>query len=246
MMAIVVYMQVTATSRCNHNEVVMFKRVLFGAALLSFAAAGPANAAFVLTVFDGATTISVTDNGAGDTDPTVGAINFSGGIGIFATNIAVGLSKPVIGSTTFGQMTIHSMTITSSAAGGMLVLTLSDDGFLGSGPTTFLTSTSGTLATTASFSLSSLVSGASLSSLGPFGPNTAFSGSTSGIANLSSPYSLSLVSTLNVAAGSTSDISIFDASVTQVRQIPEPATLAIFGAGLVFLGFAARRRRSVR
>ena len=96
----------------------MFKKILIGAALLSFAAAAPANAAFTLTLFDGITGVIVDDNGVGDTNAAVGQIDFSGAIGIFSTNIATGKSKPVIGSATFGQISIHSMTVTSSAAGG--------------------------------------------------------------------------------------------------------------------------------
>ena len=183
----------------------------------------------------------MTDNGAGDTDSTVGLISFSGAIGAFQTNIAIGSSKPLIGSASAPHMDLFSVTITSPLAGGTLILSLTDTGFTGSGPAQFLTLVGGTLGIGASVGIESFINGATLTNLGQFGPGGAFSSTASGIANLSSPFSMGITATLVATANSAAQISSFDAEV----KIPEPATLAIFGTGLVFLGFAVRRRRKV-
>src|SRR5262245_32116114 len=72
---------------------------------------------------------TVTDNGPGDTNTAVGRITVSGAYGTFNINITTGLSKPVLGNGTSSASIDLNSTDFSTAAGGTLILTLSDSDF---------------------------------------------------------------------------------------------------------------------
>lgn len=72
--------------------------------------------------------VSVTDNDVGDSDATVGLINYSGGIGVFSVLISIGTSKPVIGTALSNEIDLTSVTVSSLGA-GVLTMKLTDTGF---------------------------------------------------------------------------------------------------------------------
>src|SRR5512147_831969 len=83
-----------------------------------FLAAEQASALPIMTLSDGTTTVTVTDNGAGDsfidTDGT-GVITFIGAVGTFYINVTTGLSKSDPGSAAWWpNMDLNNVSRTSS------------------------------------------------------------------------------------------------------------------------------------
>ena len=104
------------------------KTILAVAALIS---AGSVYAVPTLTIFDGTTTITVLDNGAGDSNPLPGVVTWIGTIGLWNINIDSGFTKPAVGGVTNPQMDLSFSG--HSIAAGNLTLSFSDDGFNASG-----------------------------------------------------------------------------------------------------------------
>lgn len=223
--------------------------VLRSASLIALmvGASTPASAAMVAAVCqDLACTnapVIVTDNGAGDTIPGAGAINFS--VAAFGYNLLVNTSqsKPVIGSASSPQL---DLTFTATGT-GTVYLYLSDTGFTLS-PASFLLS----LAQTSSGGSGSVIGrafgGSTNDSLtvspifAAIGPLTgpASSGTASGSYNPSiNPYSLGIgVEITRTTAGSTTgDLNL------QATAVPEPATWGMMLLGFAGIGMAVRRRR---
>lgn len=196
-----------------------------------------------LRVFDGTTTITISDNGAGDAQGAAGQVVWVGSVGNWTLNVHTGTTFPVLGTLANPVMDL-SFNATSNAAGGTLVISFTADGFGPSaggtvaaiGGTTNATGTvlyqtyGGTNNTP--FSTANL-----LTSQGPFGP-VAFSSTVSGGGvNNAGPYSLTQVITLTHTGGG---ITTGDA----LLSVPESGTsLLLLGAGLTALGVFARIRR---
>ena len=75
------------------------KRFIVTTAMVAVAmayAVPSAQAAFVLTVVDGGPPVSITDQGAGDLNPNVGIIIWSGTIGGWTVIVDTGFSKPIV------------------------------------------------------------------------------------------------------------------------------------------------------
>jgi hypothetical protein len=81
----------------------------------------------------GGFSVSVTDNGAGDINPALGAVTFSGALGpSFTINVTTGLSMPVL---PLIQMDLNSVNVNSGGP-GTLTISLTDSGFpLAAAPT---------------------------------------------------------------------------------------------------------------
>ncbi len=91
--------------------------------------ASPARATFILTLQSGASTISITDNGAGDLDSTPGSIIYSGSVGSFMTNITTGFSNRP-GDPGGGFLQISTLDGRNTSAGqATLTATLEDTSF---------------------------------------------------------------------------------------------------------------------
>ena len=225
-----------------------FLPILAGLALL-VGGVRDAHAVPVLTLSDGATTVVVTDNGAGDLDATVGAIAFVGSVGVFTTNITGGVTKPVIGTALQPHMDLVDQSV-SSSAGGTLTITFSEDSFAGTLPG-FGMAIGGTADALGSVSYSAYYdnanvlsgplplsgSAALIGSLGPFGPG-AFSGSAAFATAQVPLYSLTQVVTVtHTGAG----VSSFNA---ELQQVPLPASALLMALGSPMMVVFRRRKQA--
>lgn len=197
-----------------------------------------------LRLFDGTTTITISDNGAGDAQGAAGQVVFVGSIGNWTLNVHTGSTYPVIGSLSNPMLDL-SFNATSGGTGGTLWILFSADGF---GPTSGSTEAAigGTIASGGSvtyttyggtnntnFSTTNL-----LTSQGPFGAG-AFSGTvTGGSINNAGPYALTQIVAITHQAGT------FQTTGDALLTVPESGTSALLlGSGLMGLGLIARLRR---
>ena len=194
-----------------------------------------------LRLFDGTTTITISDGGAGDSQAAAGQVVWIGSIGNWTLNVHTGSTYPVIGSLSNPMMDLN-FNATSGGAGGTLVISFSADGF---GPTSGSTiaSVGGTIATGGSvssanyggtnntlFNTSNL-----LTSQGPFN-TAAFSGSVTGASiNNAGPYALTQVVSVTHGAGT------FQTTGDALLTVPDSGmSVLLLGAGLTCLGLLAR------
>ena len=230
------------------------KRLSIAAAVLAstLGISTPANAVFVATICNditcsGGDDFTVTDNGAGDTVPMVGAISFSQTAFGYTFLVNTAQSKPMVGSATSPQLDI-SFTATNAAPAGNVFLYASDTNFTGAGGFTFtLAGTNsggdgsvtgrawgGTSNTQLVFSPANL-----FATLGAF-TTPAYSGTATGsFAPTTNPYSLTIG--LQIAR-TTPGTSTGDLNV-QISAVPEPSTWALMLVGPALIGFVAQRRR---
>lgn len=224
-------------------------RLLLNATLLGSAlfAAGPpaAHATLIMTLQSGTASVTVHDNGSGDSMPNNGVISYSGALGNFPINVSTGMSKPALGSATVSQMDLNSVDLANNG-GGTLTITLADTGFVGNGQTNFIGRIGGTTQGTVSFQYyldldnDGLLSTGTDQLISNFGPFTggAFSG-TQGFSyafGSNQPYAMIMVANITQSTG---QITSFNGAV----QDPDPGTLALFSTGLVVLAGRTRRRR---
>lgn len=183
----------------------------------------------------------ICDNDAGDADPLVGVILASvTGTG-FTVNIDIGLSKPVVGTAAAPEIDLAFVVVTTTA--GDLSIKFGDTDFLAFGsPVTGFLQIGGTTTAGATGTLDLRFFGANtLAGLGTSVDAINFAGSpfavsTNASYDANSPYGLALfLDFLFTGAGSTTGDANF--------RVPEPATLALIGLGLMGLGVAGRRRR---
>ena len=217
------------------------KKLILGMLVLAFASS--ANAAFIMKLESGASTLTIADNGAGDADGTAGSIIAATAIGDWGVNILTSLSKPIlIGDTTLISMTTNSTSNTTSAPSD-LVITITDTDFDLTSP--LLGNVSGTPDSSAIVSYELWVDTANAE----FGmSDLIYSGNSGGLQNWSDgsfldninyigDYSLTMIATISHGAGFANS-----QSTAQIDAVPEPSILALLSAGLVGLGIAARRR----
>lgn len=207
---------------------------LVSGALCVFGA--PAHAILILNINDGAgNSLSISDGSALDADTDAGSV-------AVAYNTTVGAWKlsGVAGAASVDPTGLHlnSWTVTNNAfTSGTLRISFSDTGL--SGPRSNIYSGVGGYTSEAGAAggakFETYVNGVLISTLGTFSGG-AFSGEigVSGIGGTGA-YTLEQVAYIkHTGSGSTS----FDMQT----NVPEPATLALLGLGLLGLGFSSRRK----
>jgi len=198
----------------------------------------PARAAFTLTLQQGASVVSVTDNGAGDTNPLIGLIGFNTAVGnIDATgSVASSNSTDGVDPAQLGIVQLAANTDT----GGTLIVTLQDTGFTApsAGPasmTSQLSTTQLPLGTTITLtSFLNAMTGTPLTLL--------TTGGTTGtdVVNIGgTPYTLGNVTTFTLEGRA----ALLFTGNTTVTAAPEPATVAMAATALPILGLGWWRRR---
>ncbi len=195
-------------------------------------------------------TVTILDDGPGDSSPGLGVIVFNGSLGgtsPWTVNVTTGLSRPVLGAVDNPHMDLNSVNVTTLTGGGTLYIRFSDVGFgpnssSGNPLTEIGGTTNGTLLyeTFADATNTLFGTGSALSTLGAFGSG-AFSG-TSGAAGFPavSPYSLTQQVTItHTGAGQATS---FNASLS----VPEGgATLTLLGGVLLGIGVLRRKLSNV-
>lgn len=209
----------------------ILKAILVAAAVIS---AGSVYAVPTLTISDGTSTVTVVDNGPGDSNPALGVVTWIGSIGVWNLNIDSGFTKPAIGGVTNPHMDLAFSANSTSA--GSLSLSFSDSGFNASG--TGVDTLGGTQDNGSVFDCIQ-INGRNALTLGPL-KGSPFSGTTTGNLRLTPSDLLALVIYINhTGAGLTTgdkDLTVPDGG----------SAVALFGIALAGIEILRRRIRTVR
>ena len=218
----------------------------------ALALSSPAHANLVIDLDDGAgNSITIADEGGFDTFAGAGVVSWSGSLGVWNVNVTTGQSDPVLGTKADPNLDLNSVNTSTSGAASTMTVMMTDTDFtvaaigelvdllLEAGGTT-----SGTIAfdlwiddNNAEFGMGELITSSVLLGPGAFSSTTSGTGTANDAGLL---YSITLVAVVDHAGSGSGQTTSFDVEIT---RIPEPATLAIFGAGLIMLGGLVRKRR---
>src|SRR5207245_4543233 len=104
----------------NRGTNMKYGKALAAAAVASLAiASAPASATAVLFLQQGASSVTIVDGGAGDSNPNAGVITWIGSLGNFTVNVSTGSSGSPNTSGSSGGIDLNSIE-TTNASGGVL------------------------------------------------------------------------------------------------------------------------------
>jgi hypothetical protein len=204
-----------------------------------------------LQIVSGSTTVTITDNGPGDTDSTDGQIQYSNsnlnGWNIFVVFGASGSpgTAPALDLTSL-TATCGGLFTTTCAANPLQVI-YSDIGFTQSDSSFSTTysgaiSNGGTTSESAYLDASNVIFGTTtlIGTVGPFGSPGGVGTVTTPFSAGPSPYSMTLDQVFTDDGSGSNVVFSVDGSVSGV---PEPGTVALFGTVLAFCASKLRRRK---
>jgi len=220
------------------------------AAIGFFAVTATAHATLSLQILDGNTIVATVADGSGlDQNPAAGSITYLGFLNAGTMNVDTGVSKPFIGSPTAPEMHLDGLLV--STGNISLTLMLSDTDFTGS-IGQFFGSLGGIFSqpqlSNITYSIYRDLTNALFNtdpanlvcSIGPLTGNSSFAGDCTNTLNLASPYSITMVATLNQTGEGTN--SSFNAIVKDDVRVPEPAAIILVGLGLIAVAKISRRK----
>jgi hypothetical protein len=205
---------------------------------MTFSVLAPkANATVQITLTNGAASATVADGGAGDACAAVNCVTFSGQLGNYLINVSTGISNNAFNP----FLDLNSVNVAVTGNAGLLTIATSQTGYTMTAPQFKFqvggTSSLGGASTFSAYGGNSNTAFDTSHLIGSLAfPSSPFSSDVTTAGNTVNPYSLTIVAALN---GITPGSASFNAAVDVV---PEPATMALLGAVLLFSGTALRRK----